>query len=249
MSQTSRRSLLSASIPAALTMGFGSALFAQDAASASPLANYFSSAFDREKHAYALPKLPYAYEALEPNIDAQTMTLHHTKHHQAYVDNANKALKLLREIKGADAEPRTVEGLQRDLSFNVGGHMLHTLFWAIMGPNAGGEPTGRAGELIKASFGDYANFKAYFTKVAMSVKGSGWALLVHDPLSDSLLTFALGDQDTRFAAGTVPILGVDVWEHAYYLKYQNKRADYVNAWFNTINWDAVNGVLGVHGQK
>ncbi len=254
-SPVSRRSLL-ASIPAVAGIAaIPTALFAQmqggesgDASKmkASPLMSYFAGSYDAAKGEYALPKLPYAYEALEPHIDAQTMTLHHTKHHQAYVDNGNKALKTMRELKGADVEPRMVEALQRDLSFNLGGHMMHTLFWAIMAPNAGGTPNGRSAELIDKAFGSFDNFNAYFGKVATSVKGSGWAVLAHDPHADHLFTFAMGDQDLRLPAGAVPVLAIDVWEHAYYLKYQNKRADYVNAWWNVVNWNAVNELLAKH---
>ncbi|RYG69587.1 superoxide dismutase, partial [bacterium] len=194
---------------------------------------------------WKLPKLPYGFDALEPHIDAKTMEIHHGKHHKAYVDNLNKALKKL--STASELEPGAVESLQRDISFNMGGHVMHSMFWGTMGKGPdgkmGGEPTGKVAELINAAFGDYAKFKAYFTKVATSVKGSGWAVLAHSPVSQSLVTYALKDQDSTQPAGVMPILGVDVWEHAYYLKYQNNRGAYVEAWFNTINWTAVNALI------
>jgi superoxide dismutase, Fe-Mn family len=250
-----RRQIVLGSIPMLLGLGGAAAMAGDggkpgtDGSKPGVVGGIFAQASTADGQ-YALPKLPYAYAALEPHIDAMTMEIHHSRHHKAYVDNANRALKLLSEIQGADADPRVVESLQRDIAFNVGGHVLHTLFWATMSPktdatpNVGGAPVGKIAGLIDSTFKSYDNFKAYFSKVAMSVKGSGWAILVHCPMTDRLMTFSLGDQDTRHAAGTRILLGVDVWEHAYYLKYQNKRADYVAAWFNTIHWDAVNELLG-----
>lgn len=213
------------------------------------LAAYFNPSNFFADGKWKLPTLPYDHNALEPHIDAQTMQLHHTKHHQSYVDNLNKALAKVKDL-GNDAEPSVVEALQRDISFNFGGHTLHSIFWGIMGKDQsgkmGGEPTGAIAQKINDSFGSYDKFKAYFTKVATSIKGSGWAVLAHSPVGDQLITYALKDQDSTHAPGVMPVLLVDVWEHAYYLKYQNKRADYVNAWFNTINWSAVNLCMGVH---
>jgi Fe-Mn family superoxide dismutase len=255
--QPTRRDLLTTSIPAiAITGLFGSALFAQDQAAHGEhdhaahgaAGGYFNPSNFFADGKWKLPKLPYEYNALEPHIDAQTMEFHHTKHHQSYVDNLNKALGKLKDLK--DAEPSAVEALQRDISFNFGGHTLHSIFWGIMGKDEsgkmGGEPTGVIAQKINDTFGDFAAFKAYFTKIATSLKGSGWAVLAHSPVGDQLVTYAVKDQDSTHAPGTMPVLAIDVWEHAYYLKYQNKRADYVNAWFNTINWSAVNMCLGVH---
>ena len=199
--------------------------------------------------AYELPKLPYAYDALEPHIDAKTMEIHYTKHHQAYVDNVNKA------IKGkADLEKKSVEDLIRDLKSvpedirtvvrnNGGGHANHSFFWKIMGPNAGGEPKGKLADDIKSTFGSFDEFKEKFADAGVKRFGSGWAWLVHN--NGKLEIVSTANQDSPLmgkaisgAEGT-PILGVDVWEHAYYLKYQNRRADYLKAWWNVVNWDAV----------
>jgi Fe-Mn family superoxide dismutase len=193
---------------------------------------------------YRLPQLPYAYDALEPHIDAQTMELHHSRHHQAYVDGLNRALSSMQNA--GDKEASEIEALQRNISFNGGGHVLHTMFWATMAPNAGGEPDGPIAEAIDESFGGFDAFKSYFTKVATGVKGSGWAILAYEPMGGRLMTCSLGDQDLRHIAGTIPLLGVDVWEHAYYLRYQNRRAAYVEAWWNVVNWQAVNEMYAVH---
>jgi Fe-Mn family superoxide dismutase len=199
--------------------------------------------------AYELPKLPYAYDALEPHIDARTMEIHYTKHHQAYVDNLNKA------VKGkADLEGKAVEDLIRNLNAvpedirtavrnNGGGHANHSFFWKIMGPNAGGEPKGKLADDIKSMFGSFDDFKEKLAAAGVGRFGSGWAWLVHN--NDKLEIVSTANQDSPLmgkaisgAEGT-PILGVDVWEHAYYLKYQNRRPDYLKAWWNVVNWDAV----------
>lgn len=256
-SNLTRRNMLAAvAVGGATTLLGARSLFAQAGpggmADATGLMSYFKPTNFFDNGEWKLPALPYAADALEPHIDAKTMELHHGKHHKAYVDNLNKALKKIADAKG-DLEPSAVEALQRDVSFNMGGHVMHSIFWAIMGKGPdgqmGGEPTGKVAELIAAQFGDYAKFKAYFTKVATTVKGSGWAVLAHSPVSQSLVTYALKDQDSTQPAGVMPILAVDVWEHAYYLKYQNNRAAYVEAWFNTINWTAVNALIGMHQAK
>lgn len=195
--------------------------------------------------AFTLPALPYAFAALEPHIDALTMEIHSQRHHKAYVDNLNKALDghpdltgksieaLLREIKSV---PETV---RQAVINNGGGHHNHSLFWSIMSPNAGGEPTGAIGDAIKASFGDFAAFKAKIKENALGQFGSGWSWLVYNPASSKVEALKKPNQDSPLSDGVFPLLGVDVWEHAYYLKYQNKRADYVEAWWNTVNWKAV----------
>ncbi len=247
-----RREMLALGVPAAL-LGTGAFASAQQmepgsrrhphaAADAPAVAKLFAEAYGGGE--YKLPALPYAYDALEPHIDAQTMRLHHDAHHQAYVNGLNKAVEQMKDA--ADLEASAIEALQRAVSFNGGGHMLHTLFWGTMGPNAGGEPDGEIARAIGDSFGGFDSFKAYFSKVAGGIKGSGWAILAYEPIGDRLMVYALGDQDLRHIAGTVPILGVDVWEHAYYLKYQNKRADYVKAWWNVVNWTAVNEMYAAH---
>jgi len=200
--------------------------------------------------AYELPKLPYDYNALEPHIDARTMEIHYTKHHQAYITNLNNA------IKGkADLEKKSVEALIRDLSSvpedirtavrnNGGGHANHSFFWKIMGPKAGGEPKGKLADDIKATFGGFDQFKEKFADAGVKRFGSGWAWLIKNS-SGKLEIVSTANQDSPLmgkaiagAEGT-PILGVDVWEHAYYLNYQNRRPDYIKAWWNVVNWDAV----------
>jgi superoxide dismutase, Fe-Mn family len=199
--------------------------------------------------AFQLPPLPYDFGALEPHIDAQTMEIHHDRHHQAYINNLNGAIE-----KHPELGSKSIEELLKDLSAipedirnvvrnNGGGHYNHSLFWEIMGPNGGGEPTGGIAGAIDSAFGDYATFKDTLTKAAVGQFGSGWGWLVKDG-SGKLSIFGRPNQDTPLSEGLAPILGVDVWEHAYYLKYQNKRPDYVGAWFNTINWDAVNKRFG-----
>jgi superoxide dismutase, Fe-Mn family len=199
--------------------------------------------------AFELPPLSYDFAALEPHIDAQTMEIHHDRHHQAYINNLTAAI-----AKHPELSDKTVEELLGDLAAvpedirpavrnNGGGHYNHSLFWEIMGPNGGGDPTGAVGNAINSTFGDYVSFKDALTKAAVGQFGSGWGWLVKDA-SGNLVVFGRPNQDTPLSEGMTVILGVDVWEHAYYLKYQNKRPDYVAAWFNTINWDAVNKRFG-----
>jgi superoxide dismutase, Fe-Mn family len=192
---------------------------------------------------YSLPALPYAPTALEPNIDATTMEIHHGRHHKTYVDNVNKALEAHADLSAHSIEDllrniKTVpEAIRQAVINNGGGHANHSLFWSIMGPNAGGEPTGPLADAIKESFGDFAAFKAKIKDNALTQFGSGWSWLVWD--GSKLAAIKKPNQDSPLMEGLVPVLGVDVWEHAYYLKYQNKRADYVDAWWNTVNWNAV----------
>jgi superoxide dismutase, Fe-Mn family len=198
--------------------------------------------------AYTLPPLPYANNALEPHIDAKTMEIHHTKHHQAYINNVNAA------IAGTDLEKLSVEDLIKDLSKvpedkrgavrnNGGGHANHSLFWTIMGPGAGGQPAGDLAAAIGSTFGNFDNFKAEFTKAATTRFGSGWAWLVVE--GGKLVVGSTANQDSPLMGkatagiGGTPILGLDVWEHAYYLNYQNRRPDYITAWWNVVNWDEV----------
>jgi superoxide dismutase, Fe-Mn family len=193
--------------------------------------------------AFTLPPLPYPANALEPHIDTQTMEIHHGRHHKAYVDNLNKALEgqaalgsksieaLLREVKSVP------ENIRQAVINNGGGHHNHSLFWTIMGPGGGGDPTGAIGDAIKAAFGDVAAFKAKIKENALGQFGSGWSWLVWD--GSKLQAVKRLNQDSPLMDGLTPVLGVDVWEHAYYLKYQNKRADYVDAWWGTLNWKAI----------
>lgn len=194
--------------------------------------------------AFELPPLPYAEDALEPHIDARTMSIHHDKHHAAYTNNLNGALeghddlagKSIEELLGnLDAVPESIRTTVRN---NGGGFSNHNLFWEIMGPHGGGEPTGALAAAIDKAFGGFAAFKEQFAKAAATRFGSGWAWLYVDK-NGELVVGSTPNQDTPLMEGNTPILGLDVWEHAYYLNYQNRRPDYVSAWWNTVNWDAV----------
>ncbi len=193
--------------------------------------------------AFELPKLPYAYDALEPYIDARTMEIHHTKHHQAYITNLNGAVDKTPELQGKSLEemlgnlnavPEAVRTVVRN---HGGGTYNHNLFWKIMGPKAGGTPSGELAKAIDASFNSFDAFKDEFTKSAVGRFGSGWAWLVKK--GNGLAIVSSANQDSPLSDGLTPILGIDVWEHAYYLNYQNRRPDYVAAWWNVVNWDAV----------
>jgi len=193
--------------------------------------------------AFTLPALPYAYDALEPHIDARTMEIHHTKHHQAYVNNLNAALEKAPELQGKSLDDlmrginSVPEAVRTAVRNNGGGHWNHSLFWELMGPNKGGEPTGALADAIKQSFGDFSKLKEQFATAATGRFGSGWAWLVND--GGKLSITSTPNQDNPLMDGKRAILGLDVWEHAYYLKYQNRRPDYITAWWNVVNWDAV----------
>jgi superoxide dismutase, Fe-Mn family len=192
--------------------------------------------------AYEVPALPYDYGALEPHIDDQTMRLHHDKHHQAYVDKANAALEGTEWAdKPIEEVLQNLERLPEDKRMvvrnNGGGHYNHTLFWEIMGPDGGGEPEGSIAQAIEQTFGDFDAFKQEISDAAVNRFGSGWAWLVAD--GGSLSVTSTPNQDSPVMEGKQPILGIDVWEHAYYLKYQNRRPDYVAAWWNVVNWPEV----------
>ncbi len=193
--------------------------------------------------AFELPKLAYAYDALEPYIDARTMEIHHTKHHQAYITNLNGAVEKAPELAGKSlvallgdlsAVPEAVRTVVRN---HGGGTFNHNLFWEVMGPKAGGAPKGELAKAIDASFNSFDAFKEEFTKAANGRFGSGWAWLVKK--GSGLAVVSTANQDSPLSDGLTPILGIDVWEHAYYLNYQNRRADYVTAWWNVVNWDVV----------
>ncbi|GAA0341385.1 superoxide dismutase SodA [Bacillus carboniphilus] len=194
--------------------------------------------------AYELPQLPYAYDALEPHIDKETMNIHHTKHHNTYVTKLNDALQgndeLLSKsiedlVSNLDAVPEAARTAVRN---NGGGHANHSLFWTILSPNGGGAPTGEVADAINAKFGSYDKFKEEFAAAAAGRFGSGWAWLVVN--NGELEVTSTPNQDSPLMEGKTPVLGLDVWEHAYYLNYQNRRPDYINAFFNVINWDEVN---------
>lgn len=190
---------------------------------------------------HTLPELPYAYDALEPYIDAKTMETHHSKHHQGYVNGLNAAEKALAEAR-VSGDFASVQHLSRSLAFNGGGHFLHSMFWKVMAPagnGGGGEPAGMLADLIKRDFGSFAQFKAHFAAAAKGVEGSGWGLL-HYRLADGRLLVTQAENQHKLTPwGSIPVAGIDVWEHAYYLNYQNRRADYVDNWFNIANWAQV----------
>lgn len=194
--------------------------------------------------AHELPPLPYDFSALEPHIDEQTMRIHHGKHHAGYVSKLNAALEGHADLADLSAETLlgqlsdVPESIRTAVRNNGGGHANHSLFWSIMSPNGGGEPTGELVEEIDAEFGNFANFSTRFSSAAAGRFGSGWAWLSADS-DGKLMIESTPNQDSPLMEGRTPILGLDVWEHAYYLKYQNRRPDYVEAWWKTINWDAV----------
>jgi Fe-Mn family superoxide dismutase len=196
---------------------------------------------------YELPKLPYDYDALEPHFDAQTMEIHHTKHHQTYVDKLNAALEGHDDLSGQSVEdlmrnfdsvPEEIKGPVRN---HGGGHANHSLWWKILAKDAGGEPDGEVADAIKDAFGDFNAFKEKFNAAAANHFGSGWAWVVLE--GDKLNVISLPNQNSPLAEGKTPILGIDVWEHAYYLKYQNRRPEYIAAFWNVVNWDQVNSNL------
>jgi Fe-Mn family superoxide dismutase len=190
---------------------------------------------------YEVPPLPYDYAALEPHIDEATMRVHHDKHHQAYVDKANAALE------GTDWADKSIEEVLQNLDAlgdkatpvrnNGGGHYNHSLFWESMSPDGGGEPDGDLADAISSAFGSFSDFQAKLKETGVNQFGSGWSWLVHD--GSGLAVVGSANQDSPISKGQTPLLGVDVWEHAYYLKYQNKRPDYIDAWWNVVNWEAV----------
>jgi superoxide dismutase, Fe-Mn family len=197
---------------------------------------------------FTLPKLGYAYDALEPHIDAKTMEIHHTKHHQAYITNANNALKDQSSLQRKSGEEilgnlnAVPESVRTTLRNNVGGHVNHAFFWQVIGPNGGGAPKGALADAITKSFGAFDTFKTQFADAATKRFGSGWAWLISKDGKLSITSTA--NQDSPLSEGATPLLGLDVWEHAYYLKYQNRRADYITAFWNVVKWDRVAENLG-----
>ena len=199
--------------------------------------------------AHELPPLPYAYEALEPHIDEQTMRIHHDKHHAAYVTNLNNALAKYPElseqspqalIQALDSLPEDIRTVVRN---NGGGHVNHTMFWELMGPDAGGAPTGALAQAIDQAFGSFEAFKEQFSKAGVGRFGSGWAWLITDADGGLSIT-STPNQDNPISEGKTPLLGLDVWEHAYYLKYQNRRPEYIAAWWNVVDWNKVAALYG-----
>lgn len=193
---------------------------------------------------FELPALPYAYDALEPYIDKETMHLHHDKHHQAYLDNFKAAVEKTPELQGKSAEDilrnlgSVPESVRTAVRNHGGGYVNHDMFWKIMAPNAGGQPTGAIADAIKQTFGDFAQFQEKFNDAGLKQFGSGWAWLVLG--NGGLQVMATPNQDSPLSQGLTPIMGNDVWEHAYYLKYQNRRGEYLKAWWNVVNWAEIN---------
>lgn len=188
---------------------------------------------------YVLPELPYAYDALEPHISAEIMELHHSKHHQNYVNGANAALEKLEAARKDGSIAAVVTALSKDLAFNLGGHTNHSLFWENLGPNGGGKPTGALAAAIDTDFGSFEEFQKHFAAAALGLQGSGWAVLAYDKIGERLVIEQMTDQQGNLSIDLVPLLLLDMWEHAFYLQYKNVKADYVAAVWNVFNWDEV----------
>jgi len=187
---------------------------------------------------YRLPDLPYDYGALEPHISGTIMELHHDKHHKGYVDGANTALDKLETARASD-DFSTIAKLQKDLAFNLSGHVLHSLFWENLSPDGGGEPTGDVAQQLSTDFGSFERFKHHMTEAANTIQGSGWALAAWDPASRKVIVQQVYDHQGNHGQGTLPLLAIDAWEHAYYLQYKNVKADFFDAVWNVFNWDDV----------
>ncbi|HEU4466318.1 MAG TPA: superoxide dismutase [Agromyces sp.] len=197
---------------------------------------------------YTLPELAYDYSALEPSISGTIMELHHSKHHQAYVTGANTALAQLAEARDSD-NLANVNKLEKDLAFNLGGHVNHSIFWTNLSPDGGDKPTGELASAIDDHFGSFDKFRAHFTATALGVQGSGWAVLAWDSIGQRPIIVQFFDQQGNLPAGIVPLLMLDVWEHAYYLDYKNVRADYVKAFWDIVNWENVQQRLQAATEK
>jgi Fe-Mn family superoxide dismutase len=197
---------------------------------------------------YTLPDLPYDYSALQPAISGTIMELHHSKHHQTYVTGANTALEQLAEARST-GNLANVNKLEKDLAFNLGGHVNHSIFWTNLSPDGGDKPTGDLESAIDDQFGSFDQFQAHFTATALGVQGSGWAVLAWDSIGQRLVVLQFFDQQSNMPAGVVPLLMLDVWEHAYYLDYKNVRADYVKAFWTIANWENVQQRLATAREK
>ena len=187
---------------------------------------------------YTLPDLEYDYSALAPHIAAEIMQLHHSKHHQAYVTGANTALEKLAEARDT-GNYAALPKLEKDLAFNLGGHINHSIFWKNMSPDGGGEPAGALGDALTEAFAGFAQFQKHFSETALTIQGSGWSVLAWDTLAGRLGIYQLYDQQGNLPAAQIPLLQLDMWEHAFYLQYRNVKADYVAAWWNVVNWTDV----------
>lgn len=188
---------------------------------------------------YELPQLDYAYDALEPHISGEIMEIHHTKHHQNYVNGANAALEKMEAARQDGSIAGVVTALSKDLAFNLGGHTNHSLFWKNLSPNGGGQPTGELAEAIERDFGSFEAFQEHFNGAALGLQGSGWAVLGYDHIGERLVIEQMTDQQGNLSVNLTPLLLLDMWEHAFYLQYKNVKADYVKAVWNVFNWDEV----------
>ena len=184
---------------------------------------------------YVLPELPYDYGALAPHITGEIMQLHHSKHHQTYITALNAALEQLAEAR-EKGEFGSIVGLEKTLAFNLGGHINHSVFWNNLSPDGGGKPAGELAAAIDEQFGSFEQFQAHFTATAMTIQGSGWAILAWEPLGRRLVIVQLYDQQANVSIGLVPVVMLDMWEHAFYLQYKNVKPEYVKAWWNVVNW-------------
>jgi Fe-Mn family superoxide dismutase len=229
-----RRSFLKATAVGGVSLWTGPSLFPSAADDGSPQSQRESKEV-KPMAQHELPALPYAYNALEPYIDEQTVRLHHDMHHKAYVDGLNKAEAALAAARQA-GDFALIKHWSRELAFHGSGHILHTLYWENLSPNGGGEPEGKLAEAIRRDFGSFATFKAELTAATVAVEGSGWGLLTYQPLTGGLVILQAEKHQDLTQWGVTPLLALDVWEHAYYLKYQNRRADYVKNLFEIINW-------------
>jgi Fe-Mn family superoxide dismutase len=187
---------------------------------------------------YALPDLPYDAGALEPHISGRIIELHHDKHHAAYVTGANKALTTLAEVR-EKGDFAAISMLEKNLAFHVSGHVLHSVFWTNLSPEGGGEPTGELADLLEATFGGFPAFRQQLTEAASTIQGAGWALASWEPVAGRLLVQQVHDHQGNHGQGTVPLLAIDAWEHAYYLQYENRKADFFAAFWDIVNWDDV----------
>lgn len=228
---TTRREFIAGSLMAA-----GGAALAASPAFTDPLSA--PSAPEGGSGEFTLPDLPYAYDALEPNIDEQTMRLHHDKHHAGYVRGLNNALAKLAEARDS-GDYGLIKHWEREAAFHGSGHFLHSIFWPNMGPDGGGEPGGALGSAIGRDFGGFQKFRDHFIAAASKVEGSGWGILAFSPMGNSLVVLQAEKHQNLTQWGVLPLLVIDVWEHAYYLKYQNRRTEYVENFFNVINWTNV----------
>ena len=238
---TAAASMGMAACATAQTTDNGAAAGVQSKGLAAPMAGLLMAGYDSKTDKYVLPELPYEPASLEPSIDAQTMAIHHGKHHQGYVNGLNKTLDKLKAAR-SDGDFSAIKHLSRDVSFNGGGHVLHSIFWQNMAPSnkgGGGEPTGELAKTIVRDFGSVDAFRKHFSAAAGAVEGSGWAVLGREPISGKLIVIQGEKQQNMGIWGLEPLLVLDVWEHAYYIKYQNRRADYVKAWWDVVNWSDV----------